>query len=141
MVDCTSFSHCEVVSELCCYWPDVFLLIGHKEGKQPGSDSFKANPLSSIPLVTFSMSACFSTQTPDPSICDFDCIDAQINGIKLDHAYDLKLNTCANRRSTVSSKRLEMMGLAVMCCDPISRLRLQDHTYLGRSVLKIMDKA
>lgn len=105
------------------------------------SDSSKAKPLSSIPSVTCSMSAYFSTQTPEPSICDFDCIDAQINGIKLDHAYDLKLNTSANRRSTISSERLEMIDLAVMCCDPISRLQLQDHTYLRRSVLTVLDKA
>lgn len=113
----------------------------HKESKQPVSDSSKAKPSSSIPPVTCSMSAYFSTETPEPSICDLDCIDAQINGIKLDHTYDLKLNTSANRRSSVSSERLEMMDLAVMCCDPISRLRLQDHTYLRRSGLKVLDKA
>lgn len=116
-------------------------LIGHMEKNEQVVNSSGDKHLFSIPSTTCTKPACVLSQAPESSICDLYNIDTQISGIKLDHAYDLKLNISASRRSTVSSLRSEMMNQAVICYDPMLRLRLHDHTYLGRSAMKIVDKA
>lgn len=116
-------------------------LTGHMEKSERAVNSAGEKHLFSIPSTASTKPACVLSRAPESSVCDLDNIDTQISGIKLDHAYDLKLNISASRRSTGSSLRSEMMNQAVICYDPTLRLRLHDHTYLGRSAMKVVDKA